>query len=189
MATKRRKPTRKVSKTAAKARKTKAPKPRAAKPKASKPKLSKPKARRASAGAGRPARRPPLRKGPAPSPVDAMRALARRIIDVTIGNDDEATLALYAHDVESTEMGQPPLRGLDAIRQKFAGWRNMVTESSFVPRRVCVDGNTIVIEWVGTMTMAGSGKQVDMHEVAIHEIRDGRIAREAYFYNPGAMSS
>jgi ketosteroid isomerase-like protein len=181
-----------TTKTRKSARKSAGPKKtaaRAGKAKASKAKASKAKARpRKAVRVSRPARRPPARKGPAPSASDAMRALARRIIDLTIKNDDESTLALYAADVESTEMGQPPLRGIDAIRGKFAGWRNMVSDSSFAPRRVCVDGNTIVIEWVGSMTMAGTGKQVEMHEVAIHEIRDGKIAREAYFYNPGAMA-
>ena len=116
-----------------------------------------------------------------------LRAFARRIVDVTRSNDDEATLALYAADVESTEQGQPPTQGIDSIRQKFAGWRSMVSDARFEPRRVCVDGNTIVIEWVGDVTLTASGKQARLHEVAIHEIRDGKIAREAYFYDPGAL--
>ena len=137
----------------------------------------------------RPAKRPARKArkaGAAKS--NAVRNLARRIVAVTAANDDEATLALYASDVESTEMGQPTMRGLDSIRQKFVGWRNMVTESHFEPRRVCVDGNTIVIEWVGEVTLAASGKRAQLHEVAIHEIRDGKIAREAYFYNPASLS-
>ena len=117
-----------------------------------------------------------------------IRALAKRIIALTTANDDEATLALYASDVESIEQGQPPMHGVDSIRQKFAGWRNMVRDAHFEPRRVCVDGNTIVIEWVGDVTLAASGKRARLHEIAIHEIRDGKIAREAYFYDPAALS-
>ena len=141
-----------------------------------------------SAGKKRPARKrgggakPKVRSGGAD-----LRAFARRIVAVTQSNDDEATLALYADDVESTEQGQQPMRGLDSIRQKFAGWRSMVSDARFEPRRVCVDGNTIVIEWVGDVTLTASGKQARLHEVAIHEIRDGKIAREAYFYDPGAL--
>ena len=107
---------------------------------------------------------------------------------MTLTNDDEAAFALYAPDVESIEAGQPPMRGIDAIRQKFAGWRSMVSEAHFEPRRVCVDGNTIVIEWVGHVTMAASGKAAELHEVALHEIRDGKIVREAFFYNPAALA-
>ena len=119
---------------------------------------------------------------------DAMRALAQRIIDVTIADDDEQILGLYAEDVESSEAGQPPMVGLDALRGKLAGWRNMVTDTSFEPRRVLVDGNAIVIEWVGRVTLAATGRQAELHEVAIHEIRDGKIAREAFFYNPAALA-
>jgi ketosteroid isomerase-like protein len=133
----------------------------------------------------RPARRPPVRRQPARDPI---RELAQRIIDVTLSNDDEATLSLYAPDIESVEMGQPPMHGIDAIRQKFAGWRNMVSEAHFSPGRVCIDGNSIVIEWIGDVVLAGSGKKATLHEIALHEIRDGKIAREAFFYNPAALA-
>jgi ketosteroid isomerase-like protein len=155
--------------------------------------------RRRKASKGRPAKRRPAKKKAAsrarkktraatPRGSDAVRALARRIVALTTANDDEATFALYAADVESTEQGQPPMRGIDSIRQKFAGWRNMVSAAHFEPRRVVVDGNTIVIEWVGEVTLAASGKQARLHEVAVHEIQDGKIVREAYFYDPATLS-
>jgi len=155
--------------------------------------------RRRKASKGRSAKRSTAKKKTAtrarkktraatPRSSDAVRALARRIVAVTAANDDEATLALYAADVESTEQGQPTMRGIDSIRQKFVGWRSMVSAAHFEPRRVCVDGNTIVIEWVGSVTLAASGKQAQLHEVAIHEIRNGKIAREAYFYDPSTLS-
>ena len=117
----------------------------------------------------------------------AMRALARRIIKATLSNDDEQMFALYAPDIESSEAGQPPEIGLDALRAKFAGWRSMTKDASFEPRRVCVDGNVIMIEWLGHLTLTASGRRVEMHEVAIHEIRDAKIVREAFFYNPAAL--
>lgn len=120
------------------------------------------------------------------APGGAIRPLAQRIVDVTLANDDEATLALYAPDVESLEPGQPPTRGIDAIRQKFAAWRSMVQEARFEPRRVCVDGNTIVIEWMGGVKLA-DGREAHLHEVAIHEIENGKIVREAFFYDPSAL--
>jgi ketosteroid isomerase-like protein len=117
-----------------------------------------------------------------------MRALARHIVDVSLGHDDEAILALYASDIESSEAGQPAAVGIDALRAKFAGWRSMTTDTSFEPRRVLVDGNVIVIEWVGRVTLAASGRQAELHEVAVHEIKNGKIAREAFFYNPAALA-
>lgn len=131
---------------------------------------------------------PARRTGAAAAPGTAMRALAQRIIDVTLANDDEAAFALYADQVESSEASGPSTVGVDALRGKFAGWREMVTDTSFEPRRVVVDGNVIVIEWLGRVTLRASGRQAELHEVAIHEVRDGKIVREAFFYNPAALS-
>jgi ketosteroid isomerase-like protein len=132
--------------------------------------------------------RPARKAGSTASSSAAIRALAQHIIDVSLAGDDEAILALYASDVESSEAGQPPAVGIDALRAKFEGWRSMTTDNVFEPRRLVVDGNTIVIEWLGRVTLAASGRQVEMREVAIHEIRDGKIAREAFYYNPAVLA-
>jgi ketosteroid isomerase-like protein len=118
----------------------------------------------------------------------ATRALAKRIIDVTLRDRDEEILALYADDIESSEAGQPPQVGLAALRAKYAGWRGMTSATAFEPRRVAVDGKVIVIEWIGRVTLAASGRQVEMQEVAVHEIRNGKIAREAFYYNPAVLA-
>jgi ketosteroid isomerase-like protein len=119
-----------------------------------------------------------------PSPDRAMRDLAKRIIDVTLANDDDAAFALYADNIESAEMGMPPSVGIEAIRQKFAMWRSMVSDAVFQPRRVWVDGNTIIVEWDGRVTLAANGNTVDLPEIAIHEIENGKIARERFYYDP-----
>lgn len=119
----------------------------------------------------------------------ALQDLARKIVDLTIRNDDTACLNLYAENVESTEAGQPPTYGIEAIRAKYEGWRNMTTSSDFRPRTVLAACNTIVIEWEGRVTLAASGKIAELDEVAIHEIENGKIARERYYYNPAALQS
>ena len=119
--------------------------------------------------------------------IDPLRTLADRIVAVTVQPDDEAILALYAADVESSEPGQPPMVGLDALKQKFEMWRAMTSSASFRPRNVAICGNTILVEWEGTVTLAANGKTVAMNEVAIHEIADGRIVRERYYYDPAQL--
>jgi len=145
---------------------------RTARPKAAVKRGAKPARRTAAKGAGE-------------SP--AMRALARRIIEGTLANDDEAMLALYASNVESSEAGQPAEVGLDALRAKFAGWRSLTSDTAFEPRRVCVDGNVIMIEWIGRVTLAATGRHAELREVAVHEIENGKIVREAFYYNPAAL--
>ena len=117
----------------------------------------------------------------------ALRALAQRIVDLTIANDDEATLAFYRDDVESQEANNPPSVGIDAIKQKFAMWRGMVSDAAFTPRSVIADGNTIVIEWQGRVTLAASGRVAELNEVAVHEIAGGKIAKERFYYDPSVL--
>lgn len=117
----------------------------------------------------------------------ALRALAQRIVDVTVANDDEAMLALYAHDVESREAANPPMVGLAALREKFAAWRAMVSDAAFLPRSVVADGHTVVVEWSGRVTLAATGRVVELNEVAIHEIEHGKIVRERFYYDPALL--
>jgi ketosteroid isomerase-like protein len=117
----------------------------------------------------------------------AVRDLAKRIVDLTEAGEDEASLALYADDIESREMGMEPTRGLEAVRQKFVMWRSMVSNADFKARKVVVDGNTIVIEWDGRCTLAANGRVADLLEIAIHEVENGKIARERFYYNPAAL--
>jgi len=137
----------------------------------------------------RPAGRAKATKRPArvPRGNDSVRDLAKRIIAVTVAHDDDATLALYAGDVSSCEMGQPPMVGIEALKEKLRMWRGMTSSASFRPRAVMVDGNTIMIEWEGTVTLAANGKTVKLDEIAIHEIRSGKIARERFYYDPAAL--
>lgn len=118
---------------------------------------------------------------------EKMRALAQRIVDLTVSNNDDAAFALYADGVESKEAGNPPSFGLEAIKQKFTMWRGMVSNAAFLPRSVTADGHTIVIEWDGKVTLAASGRVVDFHEVAVHEIENGKIVRERFYYDPSVL--
>jgi ketosteroid isomerase-like protein len=149
------------------------------------------KAKPARAKVARPAKRRPAAKAAATSsrraPSDPVRTLARRIVDLTVQQDDDASFALYADNVESIEPGMPPAVGIEAIKQKFQMWRGMVSDSTWQARNVWVDGNAIIIEWAGRVTFAASGKQADFNEVAIHEVEKGKIVRERFYYDRSAL--
>ena len=118
-----------------------------------------------------------------------VRALADRIVDLTTSDQGDALFDIYAEDVESIEMNQPTTVGLDAIRQKLEGWNNMVSNPKFTAKNVWVDGNTIIVEWVGDVTLNATGKAATLREIAVHEIKDGKIQRERYYYDPAALQS
>jgi ketosteroid isomerase-like protein len=122
-----------------------------------------------------------------PPALDPVRLLADRIVALTVAQDDEASFGLYADDVESIEMGMPPTVGIPALREKFAMWRSMVSSSSWSARNVWVQGNTIIIEWNGHVTLAATGREVDLNEIAVHEVADGKIVRERFYYDRTAL--
>ncbi|MBI1816286.1 MAG: nuclear transport factor 2 family protein [Deltaproteobacteria bacterium] len=135
------------------------------------------------------ARKPAAKAAAAPKPAapNPLRGLAQRIVELTLSQNDEASFALYSDSIESVEPGQPPAVGIEAIRQKFAMWRGMISDSSWRARSVWVDGSTIIIEWAGRVTFAATGKQAELNEVAIHEIANGKIVRERFYYDRGAL--
>lgn len=118
----------------------------------------------------------------------ALRGLAQRIVDATVANDEAAMFALYDPRVESQEANNPPSVGLAALREKFANFAQMITDGVFLPRSVVADGKTIMIEWDGRMTLAASGRLVEMREVAVHEIENGKIVRERFYYDPAVLA-
>jgi ketosteroid isomerase-like protein len=54
-------------------------------------------------------------------------------------------------------------------------------------RNVWTGRNTICIEWDSTVTTR-DGRTVKLNETAIHEIKNGKIQSERYYYNPAALA-
>ena len=119
---------------------------------------------------------------------DPVRQLALHIVDVTVGSDMDGALALYAEEVESAEPGAAPTIGIGAIRRKFATWRESIGEATWRPLHVCTDGNTILIEWAARITFATTGRPLDFREVAVHEVANGKIVRERFYYDRALLS-
>jgi len=135
----------------------------------------------------RAARRPRARTAAPAAVTNPVRELARRLVELTVNHEDEKAFAFYADNVESSEAGMPAAVGIDAIKQKFAMWRGMVSDSTWQARNVWVDGSAIIIEWGGRITFAATGKQVNFDEVAIHEVENGKIVRERFYYDPSVL--
>ena len=50
-------------------------------------------------------------------------------------------------------------------------------------------GQTVLIEWEAQLTMRPNGKRILLREIAIHEIRNGKIVRERFYYDPASFRS
>ena len=137
------------------------------------PPRKKPAARQAPAAASRPAGNP-------------LEAVARRIVNATLDPSKFVVADLYTADCVSEEAAGPPVHGHAGIEQKGKQWESMQQGTKWRPRNVFAGRSTVCIEWNCDVTLR-DGRVVKLNEVAVHEIRDGKIARERYYYNPAAL--
>jgi ketosteroid isomerase-like protein len=128
-------------------------------------------ARAAKRGATKPAKKT--------STVDAV---ARRIVRATVDPSKFSLAELYAEDCSSTEPGAPALVGHEALQQKMEMWGQMQEGTTWRARNVFIKGNTIGIEWEADVKLRG-GPTVRFEEVAIHEVKGGKIVNERYYYD------
>ncbi len=143
----------------------------------------KPAARKKAAPKGR-AGTKSTRKAAAPT----IDTIARRIVRATVRDPSNIRFEdLYAEDCRSQEPVGEPVVGLQAIREKGASWEARVESQSWTARNVFTRPGTIAIEWNGKVTMK-DGRTIDFHEVAIHEIKGGKIVAERYIYDPAQLA-
>jgi ketosteroid isomerase-like protein len=151
------------------------------------PSATKSKAKAGAKKGGKKADKKANKKAGSSKKKNPLRALAQRIVELTTASDEHGIFELYADGVESVEMNMPPTVGLDALRGKLEGWNSMVSNPQFAAANVWVDGNTIVVEWVGNVTLKATGRQTQLREIAVHEVEDGKIVRERYYYDPAVL--
>ena len=96
-------------------------------------------------------------------------------------------LALYADSIESQEASQLPIYGIEAVKLKSEQWRKMVSDSRWHARNMWCDGQTVVIEWEAQLTLRPGSRKVLLREIAVHEVREGKIVRERFYYDPSLL--
>jgi ketosteroid isomerase-like protein len=141
---------------------------------------------RAAKAPRRAAKAPPRAAQPKTSD-SALVALARRIVQATQDPTLFELADLYAPDAVSREATGAVAKGLAELEAKLARWESMQEHAEWEPRRIFADGDTICIEWDATVRMR-DGRIVPLAEVAVHEVRDGKIVSERFYYNPLALA-
>jgi hypothetical protein len=143
-------------------------------------------ARRAPARKARPAAKKAARAKRL-DPAAALTAFARKLVKLT--SDPAADWSqVYAPDVVSVEATGQTYHGLEGLAEKGKGWEQMQEGTTWKARSICCDprSGTICIEWDAQVKLRG-GPTVAMPEVAIHEVKNGKIVSERYYYNPTAL--
>jgi ketosteroid isomerase-like protein len=95
---------------------------------------------------------------------------------------------LYADDAVSIEPPGGPAEGLqnadglDAIKKKGEMWNQMIEEmhGGYCSEPV-VGGNHFSVAMGMDVTMKG-GQRMQMDEIAVYEVKDGKIVKEQFFF-------
>ena len=135
--------------------------------------------------AKRPARRSSRKKGGAKKPAAGLDALARKIVRVTQNPNlaEAEILALYDANCTSQEATGNVDRGHAGLQEKNKRWAQMQTGTTWTATHVWVGPKSICIEW-DAVVHTRDGRTVSLREVAVHEIKGGKIQRERFYYDP-----
>jgi hypothetical protein len=102
------------------------------------------------------------------------------------GQWDVVLEELFSKDAESIEpagaQGLPSVKGLDKIKEKGKQWAEMIQEMhGGYTNEPQVAGNHFVCTMGIDVTMKGQ-QRTKIDEVAVYEVRDGKIVKEQFFY-------
>jgi len=143
--------------------------------------------RRKSTARRKPARKATGRKPAKRAGAGSLDALARKFVRATNRPESFVVAELYTPDCVSIEAAGNVDQGHAGIEEKGKRWGAMQKSAKWKARNIFTGRNVICIEWEAEVTL-NDGRVVKLPEVAVHEIRGGKIARERYYYNPMALA-
>jgi SnoaL-like domain len=112
--------------------------------------------------------------------------VAKKVVELTRKQAwHDAVDALYDKDIVSVEasgMGgdSPEKRGLDQIRGKVDWWVNNIQIHSFKVSGPFVAHDRFVVQYDADITDKGSKKRMQMSEVGVYTVKNGKIVREEF---------
>jgi ketosteroid isomerase-like protein len=106
------------------------------------------------------------------------------------GKNEEAVSTLFAADAVSVEAVAMPgasqeAKGLDAIKAKGEWWRTNHEVHSASVTGPWPHGDRFVVGFQYDVTNKPSGQRMQMDEVGLFTIKNGKIVREEFFYSAG----
>jgi hypothetical protein len=104
------------------------------------------------------------------------------------GKFDEAINTLYADDVVSVEAypmpdGNTTLTGLPAVQGKAAWWAENHEVHSATAEGPLVSAHHFSVRFHMDVTNKPSGNRMQLDELAVYEVKNGKIVREQFFYS------
>ncbi len=130
------------------------------------------------------------RKTPAVAQQKASPAelLARKLVRFANQPEKLDLEEIYAQDCVSREPQRPAVSGIEGVRAKGEQWESMVESQTWRARNTFVKGNRICIEWHAEVRLR-DGREFELEEVAVHEVKGGKITAERYYYDPSVLAA
>jgi ketosteroid isomerase-like protein len=116
--------------------------------------------------------------------------IAKKLVELCRqGKNMEVLDTLFADDVVSVEAVAMPeipqeLKGLEAVKKKGEWWLANHEIHSASVTGPWPHGDRFIVGFQYDVTNKPSGMRMQMEEAALYTIRDGKIVREEFFYEP-----
>jgi hypothetical protein len=115
-------------------------------------------------------------------------AVAEELVSLCrVGRNLDAINSLYSPDIVSVEsMGNETMpremKGIDSIHAKNQWWSENNEVHSAVVDGPYVGDDKFAVYYNFDVTFKPTGKRQPMEEMALYEVKDGKIVREQFFY-------
>jgi len=112
--------------------------------------------------------------------------VANKLVEYCRNNqEDKAYQELYSPEITSIEMSEPmkEVNGFEGIQKKGQWWKeNFEVHGTKYSDPMVADNHFAVNIWMDT-THKPSGQRSEMNELAVYQVKDGKIWREQFFYD------
>ncbi len=100
------------------------------------------------------------------------------------GRNIEAVQTLYADDIVSHEVMEPmqEVHGLESVLGKAHWWQGAHEVHSGSVDGPWPHGDQFIVRFQFDVTVKASGQRMQMDEVGLYTVRDGKIVEERFFY-------
>lgn len=117
--------------------------------------------------------------------------VAKKVVELTRKQAwDEAVDALYASDIVSVEArtmdgSSPETRGIKGVREKIDWWTTNMEVHSVTVSGPFVAHDRFVVQYDIDVTDKNSKERMQLSEVGVYTVKDGKIVREEFLPNIG----
>lgn len=116
--------------------------------------------------------------------------IGKRYVELCKSGKFDECLELFSENAVSVEAGAPPgmdrtAKGLAAIRAKGDWWQNNHVIHSIEVTGPYPNGDRFAVRMVFDVTNKPSGQRVNMDEIALFTVENGKITSEEFFYTMG----